>query len=324
MGLFNRGRKGEQDALQLPAKFELIRELGRGSNGVVYLARDSAARGAPQVAVKLIECNSATNERKVTAILREVFVHSAAKAAHIVPVLETFRTGTHVGIVMEYIQGGDLLEYINKRGPLPENQARWVFQQLMYAVRYVHQKLESMHRDIKLDNIMVHDPSVDFPMIYLCDFSFAKAHGTPHGDTVSVVGSADYFAPEILLRKAPDMRYDGMVADLFSCGVCLFVMIYGRYPKSVLRKRSEDDVYQFGLDGIEMALPKRRHVGNDGSEVREVSAEALALMAGLMRPDPANRLRMEGVWADPWFRRDLPPGAEAAWRRREGGRGTGP
>lgn len=118
MGLFSkrRGAPPPFGAPKLPEHLELVRELGRGSNGVVYLARSRAAKGHPEVAVKLVEVSGATKERKYTAIVREVYIHGSAKNAHIVPVYETFQTDSHVGIVMEYISGGDLLDYVNARG----------------------------------------------------------------------------------------------------------------------------------------------------------------------------------------------------------------
>jgi len=310
MGLFSkkRGAVPPFGAPQLPEHLELVRELGRGSNGVVYLARNRAAKGQPEVAVKLVEVSAQTKERKHVAVVREVYIHGSARNAHIVPVSETFQTESHVGIVMEYIGGGDLLEYINSRGPLPENEARWIFQQLMYAVRYLHQKMRSMHRDIKLDNILVKDSTKVFPMVYLCDFSFAKTRGARHGDTVSVVGSTDYFAPEILLRKEKT-RYDGMTADIFSCGVCLYVILYGQYPKSYLHKKVEDDVYEFDLNGIGIQIPQQRQIGRS-LHLSDVSPELLHFLSSLVKSDPKKRITMDEVWRDPWFRKDLPDGAE--------------
>lgn len=309
MGLFSKKKLGtsRKGPAKLPEKYELIRELGRGSNGVVYLARKRGNENHPEVAIKMLECASETDGRKYAAILREVYVHKAAKHAHIVPVTEIFKTGSHVGIVMEYVSGGDLLAYVNRHGPLPESRARWIFQQLMYAVRHLHKNMHSMHRDIKLDNILVQEPSQAYPMVYLCDFSFAKTRGERHGATVSIVGSKDYTAPEILFRKEKT-RYDGMVADIFSCGICLYIMLYGVYPKRSINKREEDPEYQISLSGISVDLAPQHHVGQT-MQLCSLSAEVLELLAGLVTADPKKRISMEGIWAHSWFLKNLPEGA---------------
>lgn len=130
----------------------------------------------------------------------------------------------------------------------------------MYVVRYLHQKMHSIHHGIELDNGLVKELAKEFPTVYLCDFSLAKTRGPRRGDTVVVGCSLDYSAFEIMLRNGK-MRYNGMTANILWCGVCLYTMIYAQYPKPYLHKKVEDHVYEFELNGIGIQLPKHRPVG---------------------------------------------------------------
>lgn len=104
---------------QLPDHFEVVKELGKGSSGVVVLARDKRMEGKNAkkslVAIKLVGYSSDMEQNKLEKIIREVYIHGAVENRHIVPVRSCFQTPTHVAIVMEYIEGGDLLDYVQKK-----------------------------------------------------------------------------------------------------------------------------------------------------------------------------------------------------------------
>ena len=189
--------------------------------------------------------------------------------------------------------------------PLPEQLARRLFHQLVFAVRHMHNEMHSMHRDIKLENLLVENPDAQLPTLYLCDFSFAKTRGEQEGQTVSVVGSTNYFAPEILLRRFRT-RYDGMAADIWSCGVCLYVLLYHRYPKLAVTKRGEDSAYEINLSGLEVQLHQQRPTKKPKLKPDDLTPQCLELLRGLLKADPASRITMDELWNDRWFRVDLP------------------
>ena len=176
----------------------------------------------------------------------------------------------------------------------------------MYAVLYLHQKVGAMHRDIKLENILVDDASSDFPNVFLTDFGFAKFKG--ENPTLSLVGTEVYLAPEIEHRR--DVRrtkYDGQLADIWSCGVCLYVMIYGVYPrKRYVRNtvpRAANGAYDIDLDCLQYPIPDTVTVG--GSDLT-VSHGCLGLLRRMMAPNPVNRCNLEHIWRDAWFLKDIP------------------
>ena len=171
---------------------------------------------------------------------------------------------------MEFAAGGDMFEFVIKNkgsGPgegLPEDVARHFFQELMLALDFC-QKLgianrcapgasaHSLHcrrplvrqrrccvgvracRDIKLENTLL-DAAQPLPNVKLCDFGYSKNEFVDSRPK-TVSGTPDYIAPEVLLND----QYDGMKADIWSCGVMLYVMLTGalqRVPRTFGLPRS--------------------------------------------------------------------------------------
>lgn len=201
------------------------------------------------------------------------------------------------------------------RRPFPEAKIQWFFRQLMDAVRYIHEDMNSMHRDIKLENIIL-DKKKPWPTIFLCDFGFAKTRGKDFGETVTRAGSPNYFAPEILLRTKKRERYDGKIADIFSCGVVFYVLLYGKYPKAMATKAVGDNHGQLSLGDITIELPPCQEIRTpSGKKEVQISLECLALLKRLLEPDPKKRITLEGVLIDPWFKKPLQkrPGFARSW-----------
>lgn len=102
-------------------------------------------------------------------VLQEVYLLKNIKHSNVIRLLEVFETPKHLLIVMEYSGGCDLLKYIKKNGKLSEDQAREYFIQVVYGVSHCHCR-SVLHRDIKLDNILLNDDGE----VKLCDFGVSK------------------------------------------------------------------------------------------------------------------------------------------------------
>ena len=126
---------------------------------------------------------------------------------------------------MEYANGGDSFEYVRKKGGLQENEARWFFQQLIVALDYCHRK-GVVNRDVKLENTLIH--WAQKPLLKICDFGYSKDEKYQSAPA-SRVGTPAYLAPEVILNKKGE-TYNGKQADVWSCGVMLFVTLVGQYP----------------------------------------------------------------------------------------------
>ncbi|XP_047261778.1 serine/threonine-protein kinase SAPK1 [Capsicum annuum] len=148
--------------------------------------------------------------------------HRSLRHPNIIKFKEVFLTPTHLAIVMEYAAGGELFERIRNAGRFSEDEARFFFQQLISGVSYCH-SMQICHRDLKLENTLLDGSST--PRLKICDFGYSKS-SVLHSQPKSTVGTPAYIAPEVLSRK----EYDGKLADVWSCGVTLYVMLVGAYP----------------------------------------------------------------------------------------------
>jgi len=142
-------------------------------------------------------------------------------------------------ILMEQAHNGDLFDYsLGVKSAMGENLARHFFKQILDAVDYLHSKAKVVHRDLKLENILL-DKNFE---IKLCDFTLSKtlAEGSMIGVFYTNAGTELYMAPEVHEGKP----YRGVAADIFALGVTLFALVTGVMP---FEKRAEKDdmLYSF-------------------------------------------------------------------------------
>uniref|UniRef100_A0A7R9VAN1 Protein kinase domain-containing protein n=1 Tax=Chlamydomonas euryale TaxID=1486919 RepID=A0A7R9VAN1_9CHLO len=274
--------------------YEKIQQLGHGSFGFVQLARRRDT--GELAAIKFLQrgCISKYTEA-------EILNHSLLRHPHIIQFREVFLTSEHICIAMEYATGGSLFEYVQKQGRLKEAVARWFFQQLVIGTDYCH-KRGVANRDIKLENTLLQVcAGLPLPLLKICDFGYSKA------DSMSVakskVGTLTYMAPEVLVNR--DGKYDGKVADIWSCGVMLYVMLYGRYPFEMPPGHNQ----QPKVNEITAVLEKMVNMQFAMPSHVEVSAEGKDLLQRMLAPDPKQRVQLEHIMVHPWFTTNLPPEA---------------
>lgn len=197
-------------------RYEVIKDIGSGNFGVAKLVKDKST--GELFACKYIERGPKIDEH----VQREIMNHRSLKHPNIIRFKEVFLNPTHLAIVMEYASGGELFHRICTAGRFTEDEARYYFQQLISGVSYCH-SMQICHRDLKLENTLLDGSSA--PHLKICDFGYSKS-SVLHSQPKSIVGTPAYIAPEVLSRKA----YDGKIADVWSCGVTLYVMLVGAYP----------------------------------------------------------------------------------------------
>ncbi|CAD7703577.1 unnamed protein product [Ostreobium quekettii] len=175
---------------------------------------------------------------------------------------------------MAYVDGCSLDDLIETQGPLNEDHARYIFQQKVLIIDCLHVHYNIMHRDLKLSNFIAWRKKSEEGMVTvsLCDFGWAKQSGSG-GPTVTKTGTRRYIAPEVLNSPA-DTWYDGKAADMYSLGVCLFKMIFAQFPRT-----QDEDIVPAGV----------------------VSPQCAQLLRRLLQPNPAQRITLDELWADPWF-----------------------
>lgn len=263
-------------------RYELVKDIGSGNFGVARLMRDK--RTKELVAVKYIERGEKIDEN----VQREIINHRSLRHPNIVRFKEVFLTPTHLGIVMEYAAGGELFERICNAGRFSEDEARFFFQQLVSGINYCH-NMQICHRDLKLENTLLDGSPA--PRLKICDFGYSKS-SLLHSQPKSTVGTPAYIAPEVLSKK----EYDGKTADVWSCGVTLYVMLVGAYPFE-----DPDDPRNFRktigrIFTSQYTIPESIHV----------SPECRHLLSCIFVVDPFKRITMPGIRQHDWFLRNLP------------------
>ncbi|KAK9830625.1 hypothetical protein WJX81_006668 [Elliptochloris bilobata] len=282
----------ELNPLQGHPKYQKIRDLDKGTFGFVQQAVDLTT--GEQVAIKFIERSQEVSKY----VEREILNHKRLIHPHIVQLKEVFLTQHHLAIAMEYAAGGNLYQLVAKSGGLPEQDARWYFQQLIFAIDYCH-KMGVANRDVKLENTLL--VSTARPLIKLCDFGYSKDEKFQSAPG-SKVGTPAYLAPEVI-SATRGKTYDGKSADVWSCGVMLYVMLSAQYPfgrpeDSGLKTARQMHVMLQRILSVDYRLPPNK----------VVSDECKDLLRQILVAEPSERITMAEIQRHPWFVRDLPEG----------------
>nr|GMD91249.1 serine/threonine-protein kinase SAPK2 [Ipomoea batatas] len=262
--------------------YEIVKDLGSGNFGVAKLVRDK--RTKELFAVKFIERGQKIDEH----VEREIMNHRSLKHPNIVRFKEVLLTPTHLAIVMEYAAGGELFERICSAGRFNEDEARFFFQQLISGVCYCH-SMQICHRDLKLENTLL-DGSMA-PRVKICDFGYSKSD-VFHSQPKSTVGTPAYVAPEVLSRK----EYDGKLADIWSCGVTLYVMLVGAYPFEDPSDPKNFRKTIVKILGVQYSIP---------DNIR-ISVECRHLLSRIFVTNPEERITIPEIRRHPWFLKNLP------------------
>eukprot|EP00898_Chlorokybus_atmophyticus_P004480 jgi/Chlat1/5032/Chrsp32S08952 len=269
-------------------RYEQVKDIGSGNFGVAKLARDKLT--GELVAIKYIERGDKIDEN----VQREIVNHRMLRHPNIIRFKEVLLTPTHLAIVMEYAAGGELFERISAAGRFIEDEARFFFQQLISGVEYCHAQ-QICHRDLKLENTLLDGSAA--PRLKICDFGYSKS-SLLHSQPKSTVGTPAYIAPEVLSRR----EYDGKIADVWSCGVTLYVMLVGAYPfEDAEDPRNFRKTIQ-RIMSVHYTIP-------DGINV---SKECRELLARIFVANPAQRVTISDIKRTAWFRKNLPADLEDA------------
>jgi serine/threonine protein kinase len=183
-------------------------------------------------------------------------------------------------LIMEYIEGGELFQYIGEKGILQEMEVVHLFRQIIAALLYCH-RINIHHRDLKPENILLDKTT---HKIKLVDFGMAALQ--PIGQKLTTpCGSPHYAAPEVIRTES----YDGGKADIWSCGVILYVMLTGSPPFNYSGEEADLRYLFRSIARAEYVMP------------HELSPEAQDLIRKILVPDPDRRISIEGIWAHPFL-----------------------
>eukprot|EP01090_Pellita_catalonica_P017485 TRINITY_DN5289_c0_g1_i2.p1 TRINITY_DN5289_c0_g1~~TRINITY_DN5289_c0_g1_i2.p1 ORF type:complete len:539 (+),score=110.72 TRINITY_DN5289_c0_g1_i2:85-1617(+) len=203
----------ENEAKKHIGNYVVTRALSKGLFGKVYLAKHILT--GEKVVLKKIKMKK-VNVKK----FKEMDVMKYLRHPGIVRLLEVIKGEKEFTIAIQYIGGGELFDYIAKRGKIDEDDARRFWRRIIGGVEYMHSKGIS-HRDLKLENIML-DENGEAVVIDMGLSNFIK----PGRLLKTFCGSTAYAAPEMFIGRA----YEGPEVDVWSLGVTLYCMVLGYLP----------------------------------------------------------------------------------------------
>lgn len=199
-------------------RYEILDKVGIGGMAVVYKAMDRLLNRC--VAVKLLRSEFQDNEEFIRRFNIESQAAASLSHANIVSIYDVGQSGALQYIVMEYIEGATLKDYIaEKKGAIYWKEATSIAMQICSALEHAHSK-HIIHRDIKPQNIMINDEGV----VKVTDFGIARA-ASGGTTTMEAMGSAHYLSPEQARGGYTDQK-----SDIYSLGVVLYELYTGKLP----------------------------------------------------------------------------------------------
>ena len=253
--------------------------LGKGKFGIVKLA--THIKTGKEVAIKMVNKTQMTPE-DLELQRNEIEILKVCQHPSIIRLLDIFENETDIYLVMEYMKGGDLFDYLQRRDfTIKESLACNFAHQIATAIFYLH-SYGVAHRDLKPENIIVSDDS-ETPEIKITDFGLSKIVG-PKESSKEPFGTLSYAAPEIL----QGLPYNKSV-DIWSFGIILFLILSGCLP----------------FDDDDDKLTAHNTVYKDpdlyGDHMKGVSKDAIDLIKKALEKKPDERIKIMKILEHKWF-----------------------
>ena len=209
---------------------------------------------------------------------QEVEIHSRLKHPAILEVLSYFEDNSHVYLVLELAENGELAKYLKESGRVfGESEAKNIFEQVVSGLLYLHGH-GIMHRDLTLANLLL---TRDM-RVKIADFGLAtRLTGQPNEKHVTMCGTPNYISPEVATRSS-----HGLEADVWGLGCLLYTMLVGKPP--------------FDTAGVRSTLTKV--VMADFSLPSSISTEAGDLLRKLLKKNPVERIKLREIPNHPWMK----------------------
>ncbi|ESW09659.1 hypothetical protein PHAVU_009G145400 [Phaseolus vulgaris] len=266
--------------LRKVGKYEIGRTIGEGTFAKVKFAQNTET--GESVAMKVLDRSTIIKHKMVDQIKREISIMKLVRHPYVVRLYEVLASRTKIYIILEFITGGELFDKIIHHGRLSEADSRRYFQQLIDGVDYCHSK-GVYHRDLKPENLLLDS----LGNIKISDFGLSALPEQGVSILRTTCGTPNYVAPEVLSHKG----YNGAVADVWSCGVILYVLLAGYLPFDELDLTT---LYS-KIERAEFSSPPWFPVG------------AKILIKRILDPNPETRMTIEQIRNDEWFQRSYVP-----------------
>lgn len=262
--------------MSILGNYKIINIIGEGSSSKVKLAQSITT--GDFYALKIFKKSKLErNPRFLKQITREINILSHLNHPLIIRLHKILESNQKIYLVLDYINGGDLSQKLKSEEYFDEDTSRNYFQQIITAVSYMHSQ-NVIHRDLKLENILI---NLNTSQLTIIDFGLSILTKSSSQLLKTKCGTPYYAAPEIF-GQSP---YDGKPADIWGCGVILYIMLTGVFP-------FEGSTLQCVADEVTHA-----HVYYPS----QFSEDLIDLFKHIFIINPKNRYTAEDIMKHPWF-----------------------
>lgn len=266
--------------------------VGKGASGRVRIARHT--RTGKVAAAKIIPAKevaasraslaaaAAKAEKQRMGIEREILMMKLMDHPNIMRLYDVWESDKDLYLILEYVEGGELFDYLVNRGKLPVAEALNYFKQIIAGLHYCH-SFSIIHRDLKPENILLTGPNLQ--NIKIADWGMATLQ-LPSNQLETSCGSPHYASPEIVNGQ----KYEGAPSDIWSCGVILFALLAGRLPFDDKNVRALLDKVRVGKFAFSSSIEPR----------------ARDLISRMLVVDSSKRITMAEILQHPFMQMDTP------------------
>uniref|UniRef100_A0A8C1IVJ2 BR serine/threonine kinase 2 n=1 Tax=Cyprinus carpio TaxID=7962 RepID=A0A8C1IVJ2_CYPCA len=252
--------------------YRLEKTLGKGQTGLVKLGVHCVT--CQKVAIKIVN-REKLSESVLMKVEREIAILKLIEHPHVLKLHDVYENKKYLYLVLEHVSGGELFDYLVKKGRLTPKEARKFFRQIISALDFCHSH-SICHRDLKPENLLLDEKN----NIRIADFGMASLQV---GDSLleTSCGSPHYACPEVIRGE----KYDGRKADVWSCGVILFALLVGALP-------FDDDNLRNLLEKVKLGVFHMPHF---------IPPDCQNLLRGMIEVDSGNRLTLELIQKHTWY-----------------------
>ncbi|XP_037031794.1 serine/threonine-protein kinase BRSK2 isoform X1 [Bradysia coprophila] len=256
---------------QYVGPYRLEKTLGKGQTGLVKLGVHCVL--GKKVAIKIIN-REKLSESVLMKVEREIAIMKLIDHPHVLGLSDVYENKKYLYLVLEHVSGGELFDYLVKKGRLTPKEARKFFRQIISALDFCHSH-SICHRDLKPENLLLDEKN----NIKIADFGMASLQ--PAGSMLETsCGSPHYACPEVIRGE----KYDGRRADVWSCGVILYALLVGALP-------FDDDNLRQLLEKVKRGVFHIPHF---------VPPDCQSLLRGMIEVNPDKRLNLTEINKHPW------------------------
>ncbi|XP_043706980.1 mitogen-activated protein kinase kinase 2 [Telopea speciosissima] len=271
--------KPSDDQLTL-ADIDVIKVIGRGNGGIVQLVRHKWT--GQFFALKVIQMNIQEPIRR--QIAQELKINQSAQCPYVVVCYQSFYDNGVISIVLEYMDGGSLADFLKKVKTIPEPYLAAISKQVLTGLFYLHHDKHIIHRDLKPSNLLINHMGA----VKITDFGVSTIKESTSGQANTFVGTYIYMSPERISGGAYSYK-----SDIWSLGLVLLECATGKFPYSSPEEEGWDNFYELMEAIVDQPPPC--------APSDQFSPEFCSFISACVRKDPKDRQAARELMEHPFI-----------------------